>query len=537
MVDTARAVQGLRELARLTSDERGAQRVAWTDTWIAARDWLRAELDAIPGVAVDRDAAGNTWATLPGDSERFVIVGSHLDSVPDGGWLDGTLGVVAALEVLRALAGEPRRADRQARRLGRRGGRALRPQPARLERLRRHARPGRRARADRRRRRRAARRARRPRRRPRPRRRGRASACAGAAAYLELHIEQGPVLERLGLPLGVVLGSFGVERHRLRFTGAHAHAGASPMDARRDAFVAAARSAVAFRDDAAGRADVRATTGRRTRRARHPDGLQRRLRADARPARARRGRAGRHARGRPPRGGRDRRRGGLRGGVGAGLRDRADPVRPRADRARRGRGRELAGACHSLPSGPLHDASEMARVLPAAMLFVRSLGGVSHTSAEDSRVEDIELGVRALYELTLRVCGDEQPASGDRAARDGTGVRTASRCSCTAAAPGPETMLDLAGRLAAADVRCVLPAAAGDTWYPQRFTAPLAANEPWLTYALEALGAARAAGRRRRCCRLLAGRLPGARVRRTPPAPLRRRRRADGRADRRRRRS
>ena len=108
MVDTARAVQGLRELARLTSDERGAQRVAWTDTWIVARDWLRAELEAIPGVTVDRDAAGNTWATLPGDSERFVIVGSHLDSVPDGGWLDGTLGVVAALEVLRALAGEPR---------------------------------------------------------------------------------------------------------------------------------------------------------------------------------------------------------------------------------------------------------------------------------------------------------------------------------------------------------------------------------------------------------------------------------------------
>ena len=63
----------------------------------------------------------------------------------------------------------------------------------------------------------------------------------------------------------------------------------------------------------------------------------------------------------------------------------------------------VAGTCHSLPSGPLHDASEMARVLPAVMLFVRSLGGVSHTSAEDSRVEDVELGVRALYELARRV--------------------------------------------------------------------------------------------------------------------------------------
>ena len=83
----------------------------------------------------------------------------------------------------------------------------------------------------------------------------------GAAAYLELHIEQGPVLERMDLPLGVVLGTFGVQRHVVRFTGAHAHAGATPMDLRRDAFLAAARSALAWRDDAARRDDVRATAG------------------------------------------------------------------------------------------------------------------------------------------------------------------------------------------------------------------------------------------------------------------------------------
>ena len=258
MVDTARAVQGLRELARLTSDERGAQRVAWTDTWIEARDWLRAQLDAIPDVTVDRDAAGNTWATLPGDSERFVIVGSHLDSVPDGGWLDGTLGVVGALEVLRALAGERRAvklvdwADEEGARFGRSllGSSAcagtLDPDAVRgltdrdgialPDALAAHGVDLDRAGEARER-------------------------LAGAAAYLELHIEQGPVLERLDLPLGVVLGSFGVERHRLTFTGAHAHSGATPMDTRRDAFVAAARSAVAFRDDAARRADARATTG------------------------------------------------------------------------------------------------------------------------------------------------------------------------------------------------------------------------------------------------------------------------------------
>src|SRR3712207_9453576 len=82
-----------------------------------------------------------------------------------------------------------------------------------------------------------------------------------AAAYLELHIEQGPVLERMDFPLGVVLGTFGVERHAVRFTGQHAHSGSTPMEVRRDAFIAAARSAIEFRDDAARRDDVRATTG------------------------------------------------------------------------------------------------------------------------------------------------------------------------------------------------------------------------------------------------------------------------------------
>ena len=402
MVDPARAVSGLRELARLTSDERGAQRVAWTDTWIAARDWLRAELAAVAGVTVDRDEAGNTWVTLPGDSERFVIVGSHLDSVPDGGWLDGTLGVVAALEVVRALAGEPRPltvklvdwADEVGARFGRSllGSSAcagtLDPDAVRgltdadgialADALAAHGVDLDRA-GD---------------------ARGR---LAGAVAYLELHIEQGPVLERLGLPLGVVRGSFGVERHRLRFSGAQAHAGATPMEARSDAFLAAARSALAFRDDAKGRADARATTGS----VRVEPGIPTafnglcELTLD------------------------------LRASDAAVLATLVENARFAADEIAADEGCEVAweplfavepiafdrwpmalaedvvvevaGACHVLPSGPLHDASEMARVLPTAMLFVRSLGGVSHTSAEDSRVEDVELGVRALYELTRRV--------------------------------------------------------------------------------------------------------------------------------------
>jgi allantoate deiminase len=400
-VDAARAVAGLRELRRLTEDEDGAQRVAWTDTWIAAREWLRAELDDIGGVTVDTDEAGNTWATAPGDSERCVIVGGHLDSVPGGGWLDGTLDVVAGLEVLRALAPEQRAltlklvdwADEEGARFGRSllGSSAcagsLDPDAVRglsdrdgvslPTALARHG-----VDLD------QALRAR--------------DRLAGAAAYLELHIEQGPVLERLGLPLGVVLGTFGVQRHRVRFTGAHAHAGATPMEVRRDAFLAAARSALAWRDDAAARDDVRATAGSvkvspgivtafngsaevsLDQRALHPEVLAEML-AAAREAATR-----------------------CAAEEGCevewervweiepipfdpALIDLADAVVA-----------EVAGASHRLPSGPLHDASEMARVLPTAMLFVKSLGGVSHTKEEDTPVEDLELSVRALCELTRR---------------------------------------------------------------------------------------------------------------------------------------
>ena len=401
MVDAERAVAGLRELARLTSDEAGAQRVAWTETWVTAREWLRGQLEAIAGVTVETDPAGNVWATLPSDSERFVIVGGHLDSVPDGGWLDGALGMLAGLEVLRALAAQPRSltvklvdwADEEGR-FGRSllgssaaagtldpdAVRALtdRDGVALVDALAAHGVDLDRA----------------------AEARGRLD---GAAAYLELHIEQGPVLERLGLPLGVVLGTFGVERHRVRFTGAHAHAGASPRDARSDAFLAAARSALAFRDDAARRSDVRATTGTvrvspgiatafngtceltLDQRALDPGELADML-ATAREAAARVA---------------------AEEGCEAAW-ERIWAIEPipfdaeliaLADEVVTG----VAGACRRLPSGPLHDAAELARVMPAVMLFVRSLGGVSHTKAEDSAVEDLAIAVRALYELTRRV--------------------------------------------------------------------------------------------------------------------------------------
>src|SRR4051812_4429090 len=216
--DPSRTVAELRELRELTGDENGAQRVAWTETWEQAREWLR---ERFAGVPVDEtiDAAGNQWFTLRGASEQTVLIGGHIDSVPNGGWLDGALNLVAGVEVLRRLAeeGSPvtvrlvNWADEEGARFGRSlfGSSAAAGSMADQDEL-----------------------------------RGRRDAegvslpdavgayevdldsaldarreLAGAAAYLELHIEQGPVLEGLALPLGVVLGTFGVERHQITFRG------------------------------------------------------------------------------------------------------------------------------------------------------------------------------------------------------------------------------------------------------------------------------------------------------------------------------
>ena len=100
-----RTIDELKELRALTGTPDGAQRVAFTDTWAKARDWYRAKLTELP-VRVETDEAGNVWATLPGASERELLIGGHLDSVPNGGWLDGCLNTLAGLEVLRRIAAE-----------------------------------------------------------------------------------------------------------------------------------------------------------------------------------------------------------------------------------------------------------------------------------------------------------------------------------------------------------------------------------------------------------------------------------------------
>ena len=104
-LDPGRTVAELRELRELTGNEDGAQRVAWTETWARAKEWLSGKLEDT-GAEEETDAAGNQWFTLPGRSERALLIGGHIDSVPNGGWLDGSLNVLAGVEVLRRVAGE-----------------------------------------------------------------------------------------------------------------------------------------------------------------------------------------------------------------------------------------------------------------------------------------------------------------------------------------------------------------------------------------------------------------------------------------------
>ena len=403
-LDPRRTVDELRELQRLTGDDDGAQRVAWTETWQRAREWLRAKLDDIR-IWEEIDEAGNQWFTLAGRSERALLIGGHIDSVPNGGWLDGSLNLLAGVEVLRRLAeeGEPAltvRLVNWADEEGARFGRSLFGSSAACGSMRDQEELRRRRDAD-----------------------GielpaalvaygvdldRAtqarSQLENAAAYLELHIEQGPVLESMGLPLGVVLGTFGVERHLVTWRGQAAHAGSTPMDARRDALAGAAKLALEI-GEVASRAGGGAlcTSGNVVCRPgivtsvvetaeqlldqRHLDaGTLARMLDQAREASERFARE-------------------------EDLEvswERIWNIEPipfderlieLADEAVR----EVAGTSHRLPSGPLHDAAEVARAgVPTVMLFVQSLRGLSHTKLEDTREEHIELSVRALDRLAQK---------------------------------------------------------------------------------------------------------------------------------------
>jgi N-carbamoyl-L-amino-acid hydrolase len=403
-LDPGRTVAELKELRELTGNEDGAQRVAWTDTWETARNWLREKL-AVTGASEEIDAAGNQWFTLPGASERAVLLGGHIDSVPNGGWLDGSLNVMAGVEVLRRIAEADTPpvtvrlvnwADEEGARFGRslfgssaaadsmrdqdelrtlsdRDGTSLPDALAEHDVDLDHALDAR-------------------------------SQLESAAAYLELHIEQGPVLEALDLPLGVVLGTFGVERHRFTWRGQAAHAGSTPMDQRRDALAGAAKLALEIRDIAArtgggavctsggvvcrpGIVTSVVETAEQLLDQRHLDAdklasmLEQAKEAAARFAAEER--------------------------IDVEV-ERIWSIEPILfDDTLLGFCEEavleVAGTAHRLPSGPLHDAAEVARAgVPTVMLFVQSLRGLSHTKLEDTKEEHLELAVAALDRLASK---------------------------------------------------------------------------------------------------------------------------------------
>jgi N-carbamoyl-L-amino-acid hydrolase len=407
-VDAKLAVELLKELRALTADEHGAQRLAWSPTWLRAREWFQSKFESrLADLPVEHhlDAAGNSWTTLKGASDKALILGSHLDSVPNGGWLDGALGVLAAYVVLRRITDEYDGKPPVTVRLvdwadeeGARFGRSLFGSSAfagthsiAADRVRTDAtglsledalaqcgiavdRIG-----------------------------DAQSERANAAAYLELHIEQGPVLESLNLPLATVLGTKGVERHAITFHGQEAHSGSTPMNARRDALAAAAKLALEIRAIAGKHTDavctmgsvktypgiVTAVVGRceTTLDQRDLDaGVLAQMYQEAQAASVR-----------------------FAAEEGCTVEwsriwnIAPEPFHPELIALSEAAIREVGVEPVRLPSGPLHDAAEVSRVgIPTVMMFVQSLKGISHNKIEDTAEEHLELAIQAFDRLAAK---------------------------------------------------------------------------------------------------------------------------------------
>ncbi len=401
--DPSRVVADLRALDARTGGPEGSRRLAWTPEWLEARAMLRESLATLP-VEVDTDAAGNLWAVLRGSSPDTLVVGSHLDSVPKGGWLDGALGVMSGLELLRSLAADGIPAvtvalvdwaDEEGARFSRslfgsaatvgtldidilrgltdRDGNALPDVLAEhgvdidnLDSAR--------------------------------------TRMADVKAYAEVHIEQGPVLESMGLGICTVTGTKGIERERLIFTGQASHAGTMPMDMRRDSFRAAARFAlevaeIAKRHDGVTTVGsavcwpgvVTATAGetRITLDMRHISASSLAAMYDESIAAA-------HAAADAE---------GCTVELEHIFRIPPMPFHPALLDAARTAVRAVEGHDVELPSGALHDASEMAREVPTVMIFSSSTAGLSHTKEEDTPEEHLQMAADA-FNRTCRAAMD-----------------------------------------------------------------------------------------------------------------------------------
>jgi N-carbamoyl-L-amino-acid hydrolase len=418
--DPARVVADLLELRSLTSQPvdgipqtvcgrpspgppLGSARLAWTEPWQRAREWFLSTFDGIP-VETHIDPAGNLWVTLPGKCPDRIVLGSHLDSVPNGGWLDGCLGVLAGAEVLRGLHRDGVElpvsvsvvdwADEEGARFGRslfgsgavsgtldveavaglvdndgrKLGEVVAEHGVELETILTSG-----------------------------------DVLSSIVASAELHIEQGPLLEAAGLRLAALHGILGVERRMVRIKGQACHAGATPIPMRRDPTVAAARMAVAIRQLGLDH-DAFTTVGVWRVHPSVPTAVNgrtefsvdmRHLSRDVLDSLV----AGLES---------------LVAEIAAEERVEADvdvlwsidPIEFHPDLVEFASDvvERRSGVRQVMPSGPMHDSAEMSRAgVPTVMLFTPSINGLSHTHVEDTAEADIELGVAAFDDLVRQM--------------------------------------------------------------------------------------------------------------------------------------
>lgn len=388
----------LAALAEMGKDPAGGMtRLALSESDAAARNYVRGRMEEL-GLEISHDVVGNLYGRRPGTDAGAapVLTGSHLDTVPRGGRYDGPLGVVGALEALRLIGRTATRrpidvvvfVGEEGSRFGRGtiGSAAVAGDVpladifalkdaagvSYAEALKTYGDDPAKARAL-------------------PFARG------ASHAFVELHIEQGGILEASGVPIGVPLAIAGLLQHVIRLTGDANHAGATPMDLRRDALAAAAELILAVEKAAhevghgavgtVGRAEVEPGgfniipgvvtigTDLRATRPEHLDALDRLVRAAAADIAARR---------RVP--------------IDVKQRQRVEPG-PLDERvvAAVERGAAAAGyRSHRMFSGAIHDALHMANHCPSGMIFVPSKGGKSHCPEEETPISEMLRGCETL---------------------------------------------------------------------------------------------------------------------------------------------
>ena len=362
---------------------KGVVRPAYSEADIAAREWLAKRMAEV-GLTPHFDPVGNLFGLAEGPS---LLLGSHSDSQPEGGWLDGALGVVAALEVARASARPVSVASFQDEegRFGVTTGSAIWSGALALDQadaLTDHTGT------------------------TLAEARGRMAHLAGDfvdparfGGFLEMHIEQGPALDMAGERIGVVTDIVGIRDMNITFTGQQNHAGTTPMALRRDAFQALSlfntRLAdrlrhvvtpqtvwtighVALHPNASSVVPGRATFSMQWR-----DGDADRLSRMEEIVRETAAEVAQEA--------------GMELAFGPML--GIEPVAMDADlrRALEAAAEQVApGRWRRMPSGALHDAANLARRMPVAMLFVPSIGGISHAFEEDTDEADLVAGLEVL---------------------------------------------------------------------------------------------------------------------------------------------